>query len=263
MWTQEQATLARLSNLLITMRTLSLVFIWSCIGCAQQPELRYKMAAPEGWAVWVLSASEAEAISNFTFPNDRDARPFIEGKIRKGEYVTYKPGDQAIVIERRGKACHVKFVDGDSEGRSGWVHSDLMEVTEESAAVVARFKEAARKAADQKRAADKKAVDERLRKELAYIRSLPKLVGQGESVMVATSVDCARDLQGIIDFGRRSGTGIDFRKKMLELVTLGCGTAMEAGTPMVNAKKNGPFVTFKAYGSGKEGVALAENVRWP
>ena len=81
--------------------------------------------------------------------------------------------------------------------------------------------------------------------------------------MVATSMDCARDLQSIIDLGRRNGTGIEFRKKMLELVTLGCGTRMETGTPMVDAKKNGPFVTFKAYKSGKEGVALSENVRWP
>ena len=35
------------------------------------------------------------------------------------------------------------------------------------------------------------------------------------------------------------------------------------GTPLVYATKNGQFVTFKTYKSGKEGVALVENVRWP
>ena len=252
------------------MRTLSLVFVWSCVACAQQPELQYRLLAPEKWSVWVLSPSVREAISNYTFPNDKDGRSFIEDKIRKGEYATYKPGDQATFIEAEDEAWHVKVVDGESRGRDGWVHHKLLELTNESKAVLAKFKEATRIAENKKRAAGKKAAEEQKRaaeevqrNELAYINSLPKLTGRGESVMVATSMDCARDLQSIIDFGRRNGTGIAFRKKMLELVTVGCGTAMEAGTPMANAKKNGPFVIFEAYKSGKEGVALSENVRWP
>jgi len=245
------------------MRSLLLVFICSCLGWAQKPELEYRLLAPEKWNVWVLSPSVREAVSNCTYPNDKDGRSFIEDKIKKGEYFTYKPGDRAIFVEGQGDAWRVKVIDGESRGREGWVCYVLMEVTEESEAALARFQEAARIAEGKKLAARKKTAEEAQRKELAYINSLPRLTGQGESVMVATSMDCARDLQSIIDLGRRNGTGIEFRKKMLELVTLGCGTRMEMGTPMVDAKKNGPFVTFKAYKSGKEGVALSENVRWP
>ena len=89
------------------------------------------------------------------------------------------------------------------------------------------------------------------------------VLGYCGSVVVATSLDCARDLQGVVAFGRKNGTGVDYRKKMLELFTLGCATTMDSGTPMVDATRYGQFVSFKSYPSNKAGVALAENVRWP
>jgi hypothetical protein len=92
---------------------------------------------------------------------------------------------------------------------------------------------------------------------------LPKLVSEGSTVVIATSIDCAKDLQNVIGFGRKNGTGVEYRKKMLELVTLGCAMTMDNGTVLLHAAKNGDFVAFTAYKSGKQGVALKENVRWP
>ena len=145
-----------------------------------------------------------------------------------------------------------------------------MEMTPESKVYLNKQRAAAAKAATARRlaaeraAAEKrKAGEEANQKELAYRNSLPKLVGQGDTVVVATSIDCAKDLQGVIGYGKRNGTGVEFRKKMLELVTLGCAQAIENGTPLVKALKNGQFVTFTTYQSRKEGVALVDNVRWP
>lgn len=143
-------------------------------------------------------------------------------------------------------------------------------MTEESQAQLAQLKERKRVAEEKKRVAAKKAAEEKKRaaeeaqrKELAYVNSLPQLTGPGEAVVVATSIDCARDLQNVVNFGKTSGTGVEFRKKMVELVTLGCAASIAKATPLVSATKNGQFVTFKAYKSGKEGVALLESVRWP
>ena len=59
-------------------------------------------------------------------------------------------------------------------------------------------------------------------------------------------------------FGRGTKLGDMFRKKMLELVTLGCAATMAIGTPIESIKRNNQFVTFKAYKSGKKGMALAK-----
>lgn len=106
-------------------------------------------------------------------------------------------------------------------------------------------------------------MEEAQRKELAYVNSLPQLTSPSETVIVATSIDCARDLQNVVGLGKKNGTGVEFRKKMVELMTLGCAASIPKGTPLVYAIKNGQFVTFKAYKSGKEGVTLLESVRWP
>lgn len=137
-------------------------------------------------------------------------------------------------------------------GKRGWVHLNLLKMTAEARA-------AAKKAAAQKEQQAAAAAQ----KERAYVDSLPKLVSEGSTVVIATSIDCAKDLQNVIGFGRKNGTGVEYRKKMLELVTLGCAMTMDNGTVLLHAAKNGDFVAFTAYKSGKQGVALKENVRWP
>jgi hypothetical protein len=243
------------------MRILSLIFISSCTGFAQQPELQYRLSAPKNWQVWILSGSSIEAISNYNFANDRDGRRIIEEKIKTGKYITYTPGDRAIFVDEddNGDAWRVKVVDGESRGREGWIHYRLGEMTEESRAQLARLEERKRIAEVKKRTAAKKAAEEAQRKELAYVNSLPQLTGPSETVIVATSIDCARDLQNVVGLGKKNGTGVEFRKKMVELMTLGCAASIPKDTPLVYAIKNGQFVTFKAYKSGKEGVgALRE-----
>jgi hypothetical protein len=246
------------------------VFISVFLASAQQPEVRYKLRTPVNWPVWVLSPSSVSAVSSYTFANDRDERAYIEEKVRNGQYVTYRPGDMAVSHEQQNETCFITIVEGENRGSEGWVHTALMEMTPESKAYLEKKRaeeeraEADRRAAAERAAAKKKrAAEDDKRKELAYRNSLPKLVSQGETVIIATSMDCAKDLQSVVGFGKKNGTGVEFRKKMLELVTLGCAQAMENGTPLVKAAKNGQFVTFTTYGSGKNGVALDENVRWP
>ena len=253
-----------------TIPVFSLIFVSVFLASAQEPEVRYKLGVPDRWQVWVLSPTADDAVSSYTFPNDRDGRAYIEEKIRTGRWATYNPGDIAAVEQQHDDACLVTIVEGQNRGSKGWVHKALMEMTPESKVYLNKQRAAAAKAATARRlaaeraAAEKrKAGEEANQKELAYRNSLPKLVGQGDTVVVATSIDCAKDLQGVIGYGKRNGTGVEFRKKMLELVTLGCAQAIENGTPLVKAVKNGQFVTFTAYQSSKEGIALVENVRWP
>jgi hypothetical protein len=239
---------------------------------AQQPEeIRYRVRVPENWHIWVLANAEYDAFSYYLFAGDNDGRAFVQEKIAKGELVCYESGDMAVADgPESDRARHVRLVSGPGKGGEGWIDNALMDLTPESRAYLEQQRAAAEKAAGAKRraaqaaaVARRKAADEAERKELAYRNSLPKLVSQGDSVVVATSMDCAKDLQNAVAFGRKNGTGVEFRKKMLELVTLGCATAMDKGTPIVNATRNGQFVLFTAYPSGKAGVALMENVRWP
>jgi predicted flap endonuclease-1-like 5' DNA nuclease len=85
-----------------------------------------------------------------------------------------------------------------------------MDITKESEAYLAKREEQQRTAETNKRAAAKKlaedrkrAAEEAERKEEAYIRSLPLLIGPGDEVAVATSMDCAKDLRDIVAFGKR------------------------------------------------------------
>jgi hypothetical protein len=212
-----------------------------------------------------------DAVSYYLYANDKDGRAYVQERIVKGQCVGYDPGDLVVADgSETDRARHVRIVEGRGRGGQGWVDVRLMDLTPESKAYLEQQRAAAEKAAAAKRkaaqaaaVARKRADDEAQRKELAYRNSLPKLVSQGESVVVATSMDCAKDLQSVVAFGRKNGTGVEFRKKMLELVTLGCATTMDNGTPLVSATRNGQFVTFTAYPSGKAGVALMENVQRP
>lgn len=202
------------------MRVLAVVLFVGCVCSAQQSALKYRLSAPKGWDVWMLTDAANEALSAYTYSSDKGIMPDIEKMIKTRAYMNYRPGDLAIFTgEEERETCRVKIIDGENRGREGWIHCSLMRMTAESKAYLA------------KREATKRAVAEEVqRKGQAYIDSLPKLTGQGQDVMVATSLDCARDLQNVINFGRKNGTGVEFRKKMLELVTLGCAATMANGT---------------------------------
>jgi hypothetical protein len=253
------------------MRLLLPVLLIGCACFAQKEPVEYRLTAPKGWEIWMLARSADYASIAYTYSHNEDTRAFVESKIRKGEYAKYVPGDLAMATgEKSENACHVRLLTGESKGREGWVHEALMNLTEESKAYLAKVEERKRAAEASRRAAarrlaeeKKRAADEVKRAELAYINSLPRLAGPADDVVVATSMDCAKDLQGVVNFGRKNGTGVEFRKKIVELVTLGCATTMPRGTPIVNAVRNGQFVTFRAYKSSKISVALVENVRWP
>jgi hypothetical protein len=136
----------------------------------------------------------------------------------------------------------VETVDADAvlvtvEGRgTGWVMRQVLDLTPGDRAIVLK------KRAQEKAAADKKRAEEK-----AYVATLPKLRNGGGPIFVATSFDCARDFRKVIEFGRKNGTGVEYRKKMVELVTLGCTTKIDAGTAInVISQKDG-FVQFRAY----------------
>ncbi|MGD0619902.1 MAG: hypothetical protein ABSB67_19820 [Bryobacteraceae bacterium] len=252
------------------MRTLALALLVGFACSAEQSDLKYSLRTPKGWDVWGLTDTSDAARSAYTFAGDGESKDYIQGKIKAGVYTRYKPGDVVVRTgEEDGDVWRVRIIEGTSVGGEGWVHRALLDMTEESKAYVEkleqreRIADANRRAAAKRSAEDKKrAADEARRKELEYIDSLPKLIGPSEDVLVATSFDCAKDLQNTVIFGRKNGTGVEFRKKVLELMTLGCAVTMVSGTPMEHATRDGQFVTFTAYKSGKRAVALSENVRW-
>jgi hypothetical protein len=233
--------------------------------------VQYKLRTPKNWSEWAITGSASEALRIYGYVvQDSDDETFLKDyladKINKEGGFIYQSGDLASRTPGEvedSDTCHVRIIEGTNKGREGWVHCSLMEMTDEwkehFAKQEANKHSAAKKASDEKR----RVADEAKRKQQAYIDSLPKLVSPGQDVMVATSLDCAKDLQNVVNFGRKNGTGVEFRKKMLELMALGCTITLPLGTPMESAIKSGQFVTFQAYKLRKTGVALAENVRWP
>ncbi len=254
------------------MRRILLPFMLGLYPFTQAFELTYILGHPKNWQVWMLTSTDIEAASNYKYANDKQFKSLLEERSKKLSYVKYQEGSLATFIEEASSgACHIKIINDQGKELDGWVHCDLLEMSAESKADLARQEQkqqianrakvlATKKLTEEKRRAD----EETKRRELAFINSLPKLVSSGgNTVFVATSLDCANDLRKIVDYGRRSGTGVEFRKKMVELMTLGCAESIDNGTPILKATRSGQFITFTAYKSGKTGVALPENVTWP
>jgi hypothetical protein len=119
-------------------------------------------------------------------------------------------------------------------------------------------------AAAKERAKRLAAERERLAKEKAYIDTLPRLAGAANEILVATSMDCARDYAKTVEFGRKNGTGVEFRKKLAELVALGCAVQMPNRTAIEILARDAEFVEFRAYTGPRKGtyaVALSKDVR--
>jgi len=179
----------------------------------------------------------------------------------------YSPGEKIKVLGYDSSVVNVSIGDG----HSGWVARELVEITKEQ---LQEYE--ARQAANAKQLADAKALEakkaakaraeqaERQAKERAYIATLPKLQNGSNEVLVATSEDCARDYRSILDFGRKNGTGVEYRKKILGLISLGCAVAFPPDTAILISHRDKDFVAFCAYDGAKKGtcgVALPEQVR--
>ena len=222
------------------------------------------LKVPTGQSYWALEKNPNDARWCYGLLSQRENGSDWD-QCHLNEFPQYRAGSLARVSEIDGGCALVNLPNA-----QGWVVLDLLEMTP-----AMRSEYEARKAAAAKREAGARARARKARteaqlkeeqqeeKEASYIRTLPKLWSNSEQVMVATSVDCARDYQKVVQFARVNGTGIEFRKKLLELTSLGCAIWMPSGTAIEVIRKNDSFVEFRAYTGrkGTYGVALKENVR--
>jgi hypothetical protein len=248
------------------MMLLVALFLLAAVqGSGQFPlhaDTEYVLNVPPGYDRWALSGQDGGA--DWCYASR--GRPSDIASLCFDKKPTYASGTSATV-ELIGDAS-VKVVLKD--GRTGWVARELIGMTPEQKRAYeteqgARAKRVAEaKAQAAKRVAEARAKEaEKEAKERAFIATLPKLRSGSSEVLVATSGDCARDYKGIIEFGRRNGTGIEYRKKVLELISLGCATNLPSGTAINISRRDRDFVTFCAYDGPKRGtcgVALSEHV---
>ena len=224
-------------------RIVVLLCITVCAAAQTEFELQanteYVLRVPAGYDKWPLIADSAGGGAQWCYVN-RANRPTVQTLcIDKAVSLgaTYAPDTLAMVTIVGKSSVNVVLKDG----RSGWVARELVDMTQEQ----------------------RKSLEEQQAKEQAYIASLPKLRSGSSEVLVATSTDCARDYKTIVEFGRRNGTGVEYRKKILELISLGCAKNLPSGTAITVSHRDKDFVEFCAYDGPKKGtcgVALAEHV---
>jgi hypothetical protein len=208
----------------------------------------YVLNAPNQLGTWYLCKNGDRAVWMYRSSPDEVVRfGYVDSNIKAKLLKPYKPGTRAKVAAVGEGHAFVGLGESSvsktesvalvviNEGDLGWVPLSLLEVTPE----------------EKKLTAD----------EAAKIAAMPKLQSTSDQVLVATSLDCANDLQKIVDFGKKNGTGVEFRRKLVELSTLGCSKNIPAGTPITIVSKPGGFVSFRTYPGNVDGIALQENVR--
>ncbi len=226
------------------------------------PGLEYVLRVPTGYKQWLLSSDSTG--SEWCYQN-RGKRSDVE-QYCLAEKPTYTSGTLANVEAFDESAARVVLKDG----HVGWVARELIDMTEEQRkaydaeqAMWQKHAAATRAMNAQRLAATRETERQQRAKEQAYVASLPKLRGVAGDVLVATSSDCARDYKKIIEFGRKNGTGVEYRKKLLELISLGCAVNIPSGTALKISRQDQDFVEFCAYDGSKAGtcgVALREDV---
>jgi len=241
----------------LTALVLLLAAGWSVVtaedGLQIQAQHRYQIKAAYPQPDWMLSASEKEAVWCF----------YSRGFDKDVKSVCKKPGNTVVagtvgtVQEIQEETVLIRLEDG----RSGYIFSELLGRTPEELRRIEAEKIAQQKRNAQRRAAEEATRTKNLATEAAYVASLPKLrSGAASTLLVATSADCARDYRSIIEFGRRSGTGVEFRKKLLELVSLGCAFSVPAGTPVTVSNRTQGTSSICSYPERKCGLALTEHL---
>jgi hypothetical protein len=186
----------------------------------------------------------------------------LENDFHFGKRPQYEPNSVARVIEISSEdedAVRVAL----ANGNSGWIPRVLIGMTKSQ-----QRDFDSKKAAIAKEAAAQRSLDEQRRtKEQAFIAGLPILwspSGRGD-VLVATSLDYEHDREKVMEFGVKNGTGVEFRKKVLELITLHCAGWVPSGTAIEVMHRETAFVEFRAYtgaSKGMHGFALNSDVRW-
>lgn len=216
-------------------------------------DTRYVLKVPVGHEHWVVSKESSDAAWCYGARDNRRDLESLCGFKTQPRYVEGSP----VTVERLTDCCVRVALEG---GSIGWVARELVELTPEQ-----RKAYEARQAALAKERAERLAQERaRQKKEQAYTSTLPKLSNSSGEVLVATSRDCARDYEKIIQLGRRNGTGVEFRKRLLELMAVGCAVEMPSGTAIEVIDRRDGFVEFRAYDGPKKGThgfALSAHVR--
>jgi hypothetical protein len=209
----------------------------------------YILGAPKGESSWLLTANCSDASWLYlATKQERETLVDIPGKVSGGYWLRYDVGVRARVENQTDDCAQVRLIKESSGNEYGWVHKALIRPSLEE---------------QRKQAAIAAAKREQDLKKKQYIASLPKLRGPSDSVIVATSHDCALDYARAVEFGKKNGTGVEFRKKILELITLHCAISLPNGTPVEILSKDAQFVSFAVYSgqyAGTRGFALKENV---
>jgi hypothetical protein len=215
----------------------------------------YLVEVPKGCSFWVL-APKAQDASWYYLSRDKCDE---SGKAISSASVAELPHYRSRMRVTAGDTTECCAFVANSE-ISGWIAKPLLTLTPEQQRIVDAARDKARKLEKERQAKDQ----ERQAKERAYVASLPKLWNNGADVLVATSMDCAKDYQGIVRFGREKGTGVAFRKRIAELVSLGCAILVPSHTAILIRTRTSEFVSFTAYDGpfkGRSAIALKEHVK--
>lgn len=220
------------------------------------PGTEYVLKVPSDQKHWILLDDPLQV--NACYLNRATYR--LENDFHFSKRPQYEPNTVARVSEISSEdknAVRVVL----ANGNSGWVPRVLIGMTK---AQQRDFD--SKQAAIAKKVAAQRSLDEQRRtKEQAFIAGLPKLWSPSGRVLVATSLDCEHDREKVMEFGAKNGTGVEFRKKVLELITLHCAEEVPSGTAIEVMHRETAFVEFRAYtgaSKGMDGFALNSDVRW-
>jgi hypothetical protein len=250
-----QSRTASMGLILIFMASPS----WSQEDSSYVTGMTYEITVPSGCDFWVLSFKPEIAVglepSMCKRRPDRD-KSEIEALFdgNPSLYPKFTKTTQVELVSNLTMAAVVKFTQADGSPARGWIAWSRIDVPPETSKRLQATREAAREAAKERRLEAEK-----------LIASMPRIIGKQSPVLVASSMDCAKDLQKISAFTRLNGFGVEARKKTTEFIGMDCGFTLDVGTLLVGAEKDGALVKFIGTNSEelKLGIALAENVLWP
>lgn len=213
---------------LVLLGSLGLLFSQSSFKIV--PGTEYVLKVPSDQKHWILLDDPLQV--NTCYLNRATYR--LETDFHFSERPPYETNTVARVVEISSEdkdAVRVVL----ANGNSGWVPRVLIEMTKAQQrdfdikqAAIAKEVAAQRLLDEQRRLLD----EQRRLKEQAFIAGLPILWPSSSrgDVLVATSLDCEHDREKVMAFGAKNGTGVEFRKKILELITLHCADWMPTGT---------------------------------
>jgi hypothetical protein len=219
----------------------------------------YEITVPSGCDFWVLSFKSSTAMGlepSMCSHKPGQDKSEIEALFDSNPslYPKFTKTTKVELVAQITEAVAVKFTQADGSPARGWIAWNRIEVPKDTLMKLDAERAAAKESSRQSRMQMEK-----------LIASMPRIVGKSGTVLVATSMDCVRDLQKISAFTKLNGFGVEARKKNAEFIAMGCGFALDVGTVLVGAERDGPIVSFIGTTAEelKLGIVLAENVLWP